>query len=181
MNDEPTAPLFCAFHPERETVLRCNRCEKPICYECAVRTPVGYRCKECVRDQQAVYFNAQSYDLPIAGAVALVLAIVIGVAAYALLNLFGFFSFLLALAVGPVAGGLIAEAVRRFVGRRRARYMNWVAVAAVVLGILLGGAVLLSLRSSPAMALRALPVLFGRLDVILFAVMSASTVYARLQ
>ncbi len=45
MSDIPT----CANHPERETGLRCNRCGKPICSQCAVQTPVGYRCRECVR------------------------------------------------------------------------------------------------------------------------------------
>ena len=58
--------LFCANHPNRETVLRCNRCEKPICTECAVLTPVGYRCKECVRGQQKVFETASWVDLLIA-------------------------------------------------------------------------------------------------------------------
>ena len=54
----PTAPIYCANHPAVETTLRCNRCGKPICAECAVRTPTGYRCKECVRGQQKIFDTA---------------------------------------------------------------------------------------------------------------------------
>ena len=81
------AALHCANHPDRETMLRCNKCDKPICYECAVRTPVGYRCKECVREQQNVYYNAEKSDVLIGGVVALVLGVGIGVLAYITLGL----------------------------------------------------------------------------------------------
>src|SRR4030043_252957 len=50
--------LTCANHPNRETSLRCKRCNKPICASCAVLTPVGYRCRECVRGQQATFDTA---------------------------------------------------------------------------------------------------------------------------
>src|SRR5215216_5549585 len=56
------AVLYCANHPDTETLLRCNRCEKPICLKCAVLTDVGYRCKECIRGVQASYFNAIPTD-----------------------------------------------------------------------------------------------------------------------
>jgi hypothetical protein len=186
MQEDGTPVLYCAYHPDRETVLRCNRCDKPICYDCAVRTPVGYRCKECVRGQQAVYFNAHPYDLVTAAAIGLVVSAVFGALAYSLLGMFGFFSFLLALFVGPVVGGLIAEVVRRGVGRRRARYLNRVVVVAAVVGILFGGILLLSVPAiaagAPAQFLvLALPRLVTRLDVLLFTVLVASTIYARLQ
>jgi hypothetical protein len=46
-----TAPssgtLRCARHPNTETVLRCGRCETPICPRCLVATPVGARCPTC--------------------------------------------------------------------------------------------------------------------------------------
>ncbi|MCF6277608.1 MAG: hypothetical protein L3J16_02520 [Anaerolineales bacterium] len=53
-----TAPIYCANHPSRETSLRCNRCEKPICASCAVHTPTGYRCRECVNERRKVFENA---------------------------------------------------------------------------------------------------------------------------
>ena len=39
--------LFCARHPSVETVLRCGRCETPICPKCVVFTDVGARCPNC--------------------------------------------------------------------------------------------------------------------------------------
>ena len=37
----------CVWHPNRETNLSCSRCNKPICNDCVVHSPVGMRCPEC--------------------------------------------------------------------------------------------------------------------------------------
>jgi hypothetical protein len=182
---DATAVLHCANHPDRETLLRCNRCDKPICYECSVRTPVGMRCPECVRQQQDKYYNAAPFDVPIAGAVALTLGTVVGALAYAFLGAIGWFSFIIAFIAGPAAGGGIAEVIRRLLQKRRARGMKVTATIACIVGILLGGFLLVAL---PAMAsgisfgtlLAALPRILFRLDVLLFGILAASTVYARL-
>jgi tetratricopeptide (TPR) repeat protein len=122
--------LYCANHPNVETMLRCNRCGKPICTRCAVQTPVGYRCKECVGQQQAVFYTGNALDYVIGGVIALVLG---GVAAY-LVTLLGAWFF--GLILGPTIGIGIAEAVRLAVRRRRSRYL-WAAVGAgIVLGAL---------------------------------------------
>ena len=60
-----TSTLYCVNHPNTETNLRCNRCEKLICTKCAVHTPTGYRCRECVRNQQKVFETALWYDYPL--------------------------------------------------------------------------------------------------------------------
>jgi membrane associated rhomboid family serine protease len=39
----------CYRHPGRETGVRCQRCERPICPACMVPAPVGVQCVECVR------------------------------------------------------------------------------------------------------------------------------------
>lgn len=181
---EETLVLRCANHPDRETMLRCNRCDKPICYQCAVRTPVGYRCRECVREQQTVYYNAAPHDLLVGAVVALVLGGLFGALGYAFLGAVGFFGFLIAIFVGPAVGGLVAEAIRRAVRKRRAREMKWVAAAAFVLGIVAAGLLLYGgqalFSASFARALAVIPRLLFRLDVLLAAVLAASTIYARL-
>jgi len=122
--------LFCANHPTVETMLRCNRCGKPICTRCAVQTPVGYRCKECVGRQQAVFYTGGVLDYVIAGAIALVLG---GIAGY-LMTLLGAWFF--ALILGPAVGMGVAEAVRMAVRRRRSRYLWAVVAVAMVAGAL---------------------------------------------
>lgn len=163
----------CANHPERETLLRCNRCEKPICTECAVLTEVGYRCRECVRGLQASYYNGKPADLVVAAPVTLALGAVAGVPAYFFLGILGiFFAFIGAFVAGPFAGGLIAEAARRSVGKRRVQRMKIVVAGCTVIGILLG-AVLGFLFIGPVN-------LVSLLALLVFAGLAGSTAYARL-
>jgi membrane associated rhomboid family serine protease len=42
-----TDTLTCYRHPDRETLVRCATCERPICTKCMVQTPVGIKCPEC--------------------------------------------------------------------------------------------------------------------------------------
>jgi len=44
-----TAPT-CYRHPDRETYIRCARCDKPICPECMVSAAVGFQCPDCVAE-----------------------------------------------------------------------------------------------------------------------------------
>ena len=40
----------CFRHPERETYIRCQRCERHICPDCQRQAAVGFQCVECVRE-----------------------------------------------------------------------------------------------------------------------------------
>ncbi len=120
--------MVCDNHPNRETTLRCNRCEKPICAQCAVQTPVGYRCKECVRGHQKTFDTARQIDYPIASVIS---AVGLGVAMFLLYRLgwWGIF-------VAPVVGGGMADIVRWAVRRRRSRYLPIAAVIGGGIGVL---------------------------------------------
>jgi hypothetical protein len=131
--------LFCANHPNVETMLRCNRCGKPICTRCAVQTPVGYRCRECVGQQQAAFYTGGAADYVVGGVIALVLG---GIAGY-VMTLLGAWFF--ALILGPTIGIGIAEVVRFAVRRRRSRYLWLVVGGGIIVGTL--PALLLALGS----------------------------------
>ncbi len=177
--EESGQVLYCANHPQTETLLRCNRCDKPICPRCAVRTPVGFRCRQCVGQQQAVYFTARPLDYVVAAGVGLVLSVIAG----AIMTPLGWF---FALFLGPLAGGLIAEAVRWAIGRRRGRYVWLVVSGCVVVGALLAGlpGLLLSLFALPQLgpehAATALGSLIFRVNIV-YIVLAVGTVYARLK
>ena len=125
---ETTPKLYCYNHPQRETMLRCNRCERPICNECAVLTPTGYRCKECIRGQQKTFDTSRPLDLPLA-------VIVAGVLSFLGSFLAGFLWFFVLMAA-PIVGVIIAEAVRWVVRRRRSKLLWRAATVAVVVGSL---------------------------------------------
>jgi hypothetical protein len=117
--------MYCTVHPTVETTLRCNKCGRPMCAKCAVKTPVGYRCKECVRGQQTVFYNSHSIDPLIQAIVALPLS-AIGAGLISFIS-FGIWGWLIAFWVSSAFGALVADLAHRVVGKRRGRY-SWLAV-----------------------------------------------------
>jgi len=128
--------LVCYRHPNRPTSLRCYNCGKPICSSCAVKTPVGYSCPDCIREKEDVFFNARTLDYVIAPAIGLVLSLVAGylVSRFALGG--GFFTYFIMLFVGGIAGRFIGQLSKQAIGRRRGRYLPQVMVAMLILGTL---------------------------------------------
>ena len=164
-----TEVVYCVNHPETETALRCNRCNRPVCVKCVKLTDVGYRCKDCIREQQDVFFSAQTRDYFVVAIVSFVLAAVAAPVIEALLGMVPFFGIILAIVLGPVVGGIAATIIRRSVGRRRGRYMGLVAVVAILLGTAIG-----ALVASPFLGIN-----FILLAVFLFTALS--TIYATLR
>lgn len=120
--------MTCTVHPDRETLLRCNRCNRPMCSECSVLTPTGYRCRECVRGQQKVFETTRTSDL----GVGVVLALIISFVGSFIPDVMGFFT----LFVAPIVGLVIVEVVRWAVKRRRSRLLAQVSAGAAFVGAL---------------------------------------------
>ncbi|MBK9126140.1 MAG: B-box zinc finger protein [Chloroflexi bacterium] len=127
-HDEVT---YCEVHPDRETGLRCNRCGRYMCAQCAVQTPVGYRCRECVREVEDKFFSGTQSDYVIAFAVAAAAAAVGG---FLLIQLRITGILLLMIFAALPAGGALAQLIFRVVGKRRGRYTAQIAAAGVLIG-----------------------------------------------
>lgn len=61
----PVHPGFggsvCVWHPERETALRCTRCDRPACPECLTPASVGFHCRQCLGESRAAYRPARTH------------------------------------------------------------------------------------------------------------------------
>ncbi len=126
--------LMCYRHPNRATSLRCYNCGKPICSSCAVKTPVGYSCPDCIREKEDVFFNAQPLDYVIAPAIGLFLSLVAGYLVARFSQSGSFFVFFIMLFVGGIVGRFIGQLSKRAIGRRRGRYLPHIMVAMLILG-----------------------------------------------
>ncbi len=123
--------MRCATHPDVETNLRCGKCGKPICPKCMVQTLVGARCPECARPYKLPTFNVTTpYYLRAIGT-GLGMAIVCGVAWWAIDWIIPFFSFSILLAYG--AGYAISEVISRVVNRKRGTILAIIAGIAVAI------------------------------------------------
>ena len=128
-------PTYCANHPGVETSLRCNKCGKPICAKCAVRTPTGYRCKECVHGQLKIFDTAQWYDYLLGFITAGILGFLASLLALLVSGL-SFIGWILIIVGAPTAGVVIAEGVRLVIKKRRSRPLFITIAAAMILGAL---------------------------------------------
>ena len=124
---EEESVTYCEVHPDRETTLRCNKCGRLMCVECAVQTPVGYRCRECVRAHEDKFYSGTDTDYLIIFAVCAVLTMIGGA-------ILGNLPLLFLLFLGIIVGSAIGELALRAVKRRRGRYSSQVAVGGVIVG-----------------------------------------------
>ena len=168
MIDTP-APTYCANHPGVETSLCCNKCGKPICAGCAVRTPTGYRCKECVRGQQKIFETAEWYDYALgfitAGLLSFLASLLVGLIS----RIAGIFAWFIIAFAAPTVGMMIAEVLRFVTRRHRSRPLFITVAVAVVLGAL--PAIILNLIAFS---------LFGLIFQAIFLFVATPIIYTRL-
>jgi hypothetical protein len=126
--------LYCANHPTVPTVLRCARCEKPICSRCRVHTPVGYRCLQCANLSVLPTYAMDSTSLTKSVLVGFAFATVLGLV-WALLPGYDFWA---ALILGIGMGEVVSGAANQ----KRGPALQAVGLAAAIWGIFLSRAAL---------------------------------------
>jgi hypothetical protein len=131
-DDSPT--LRCARHPGTETVLRCGRCETPICPRCMVQTPVGARCPTCARVKRFALLVK-----PVELVRAIAFGIGVGAVGTVLYQLIGrMIPFLGPLIGFMIVGFGVGHAVSVGANRKRARELAPIAVACLFVGYEIG-------------------------------------------
>jgi hypothetical protein len=128
--DAESGAMTCFRHPDRETYVRCGRCDRPICRRCAMDGPVGLRCRDCGKPGPDPLTRLSPSQLA-AG-------VAVGLGAGTIAGFLGLqMGFLLSLCAGPFIGGLIGEGVIRATGYKRGPVVRILVVVGIVGGLLL--------------------------------------------
>jgi hypothetical protein len=164
-----TTTTTCYVHPTRETSLRCKKCERYICTSCAIHTPTGYMCRECVRERQKVFDTAMWYDYLIGFGVTFVLSLIASTLTGVVATFLGFYMIFIAAAIGGGAGAFIADIALRAVQKRRSKPLFISCALGVVSGSL---PVVLFLFFTGQM--------FALVGIGIYMVVATPTVYTRI-
>ena len=146
MGADAGAPLeqedvtYCARHPQTETVLRCGRCDTPICPRCLVQTPVGARCRDCANVRRLPTLDVSPVYLARGAGAALGAGIGVGVVWGFTLGGIGLG--FLSIFVGMGIGWAIGEAVSLATNRKRSTTLAACAIAGVILAYLVRNVVI---------------------------------------
>jgi hypothetical protein len=177
--DTEVTMLYCTWHPDRETLLRCNRCNRPMCTDCAVQHPVGLRCRECVKETRPPMYKVSAGGYAVATGVGLAVGTVAGIILLAISGV-PWLSWILAALWGGAVGAGQAEAVTLAAGvgqgRKRGPGVQLVGAATLVLGLALA---LLWRAGSPDRLVAAVAVYLFVVLIYLFVAIGA--VAARLR
>lgn len=172
--EEPATPaaapatLHCYLHPERETGLRCHSCEQPICADCARPAAVGQLCPECAKIRRPVNYQVATEHMIVAGVVALIYGVLVTFLAAYLLGAVGFFGFIVALLLGPIAGDALTRLVGRLAQNKRGRPMQLAVGICYTIGALPWTMLIALMGGFP-------------LSLILFTIIAATTAVTRLR
>jgi hypothetical protein len=139
--DPDDGRLFCYRHPDRETWVRCGRCDRPICPRCAMQGPVGFRCRDCGRPA----FDPLTSFTPAQALGGFAVAVGGGLLAALIASRIGFFSII----VSYFAGGFIAQGVTRVAGYKHGPVL----LAIVFGGIVAGGLAAFAIDNGTLLAL----------------------------
>jgi hypothetical protein len=124
--------LRCYRHADRETWVRCGRCDRPICAGCAMQGPVGSRCRDCGRPGTDPLRHLTPVQLAAGLAVSLGAGTIVGLIALRV-------GILASICLGPIVGGLLGEGVMRATGYKRGPTVRLIVLAGLLGGVLAAG------------------------------------------
>lgn len=159
---------YCYAHPGRETTLRCKRCERYMCTSCAVGTPTGYMCKDCVNERKKTFDTAVWYDYLTGFGTTFILSMIASVLVGVASMYIGFYILFLGAGVAGGAGVFIANIVMKVIQKRRSRPLFIACAAGVALGALPVGIAMIFFGGG-----------FSLIAIILYAVIVTPIVYSR--
>ena len=119
-------------HPNVQTVVRCSRCEQPICPRCMVPTPVGMRCRSCANLHRLPIYELRGRYLWQAIGAAIGLALLGSVAFNVVLNALGR-SLIVAAALYLASGWAVASLLSLAANRKRGPALQALAIGTTVL------------------------------------------------
>jgi hypothetical protein len=128
-DNEVNAPVAsaCVNHPRRETMVRCGKCDRPICVRCMIQTPVGMRCRECAQLRRLPQFDVDIGLLARSAGGGLVASTL----AWLLVSYVSFLSFFAAILVGFAVAAVMSPLAKR----RTSRPLEVVAVSSIIAGL----------------------------------------------
>lgn len=127
---------FCYVHPNRESTLRCKKCDRYICTSCAVSTPTGYMCKECINQRKKTFDTALWYDYFIGFGVTFLLSSIASVIVIFISSIIPFYGLFLAAAAAGSAGVLISNITLKAIAKRRSKPLFIACAIGVVIGVI---------------------------------------------
>ena len=113
---EPATQTVCYRHPSRETAVSCANCERPICTDCMVYTPVGIKCPDCARQPRSALVRLKPDRAARAIAAAFFGGLAMGLGIVFLQGWGLFFALILGWLVGIGMANLVLWASGRFRG-----------------------------------------------------------------
>lgn len=124
--------MHCYRHIRSKTAVSCGRCLRPICSDCMVSAPAGIRCRECASHRFLI--AASINPERVAWAVSLGFAIALIGAVF--MRSIG----ILAMALGPLYGFLVAETIGRVAGKSsRFTGYEYCGAAVIVAAVIVAG------------------------------------------
>jgi hypothetical protein len=134
-DDDAVETLYCINHPNRETYLRCGKCERPICPRCTINTPVGARCRECAQLRKLPQYEMDLGILPYS----LLGGLATSTAGWYILRYISFFRFFASVFVGIAIGDVMSRLAKR--------RTHTILIAGAVVNVALGWVIATAIRS----------------------------------